>query len=107
MANKIVTCRCSLEFFTSKDDTLCSRCRQESQPTTYGLRFYGGVAEPTQAFWKAWRQNPDAVKRERFFPTKQGSGRWIIKRPEMGEKTRVNAAIKRRYASFASYARRQ
>lgn len=93
---KIVKCRCSLEFWTDKNDTLCPRCRRNSQPTTYGLRFYGGVAEPTEAFWRAWRTNPDAVKRQGFVPRKQGSGRWKVKQLELSAKSRVKAAIESR-----------
>lgn len=101
MAAKIVKCRCSLEFWTDTNDTLCPRCRRASQPTTYGLRFYGGVAEPTQAFWRAWRANPDAVKREGFVPRKQESGRWKVKQLELGAKARVRSAIDSRMTARA------
>ena len=95
-----VTCKmCRSEFHTANNTDTCPSCKRESKPTDYGLRFYGGVAEPTQAFWRAWRADKDAVKRQGYAVRKKGSGNhYKVHRLEKSDKARVKEAISDRYS---------
>ena len=66
LMRKIATCPCGLEFFTSKNETLCPPCQRSSQPAEFGIRFYGLVGTPTPAFWDAWRRDKDKLRDKGF-----------------------------------------
>lgn len=56
-------------------------------PTDYNLNFQQGegyyagfeVAEPTEAFWHAWRVDPEAVKARGYTVTKFRN-KWVVRR---------------------------
>ena len=90
-------------WIQESDPLICAPCRRKEARDKYGLKFYNGEAEPTQAFWRAWREDRDAVKRQGFKPVKKGSGRWKVVKLEAGEKERVRKYIDERYAKYTKY----
>ena len=61
--------------------SLCGQCRKKWLEKTYGLSFTGLFATPTERFWRAWRKDSDAIKRQGMRVRKE-NGRWFVQRGE-------------------------
>lgn len=76
---KIVTCRCSIEFWTNTDATSCRRCEVAAKPAEFGIQFHGRHGRPTPQFWAAWRKGADDLKRRGWRVTKENGVWWVSK----------------------------
>ena len=56
----------------------CDHCRKADKAQRYGLSFSDGHAKPTPQFWRAWRADKDAVKRDGL-SVKKENGVWTVR----------------------------
>ena len=59
--------------------SLCRHCKKQSIEHRYGLSFSGHYARPSEKFWRAWRADADAIKRQGLKVEKDEDGWWVRK----------------------------
>lgn len=69
-------CSCGIRIWKG---SLCGACKKASIEKRYNLSFRGNYAVPSAKFWRAWRADSDAIKRQGMKVEKDENGWWVRK----------------------------
>ena len=75
-------CKCGVRIWKG---SRCGACKKKQLETVYGLSFDGSHAKPTEKFWRAWRKDRDAIKRQGLHVKKEGSTWFVVKAQRLGK----------------------